>query len=60
MIDGPSFEADVWQVYQQSHPGQVQAIGVDLMNGTALALANFRDLTGATYPMLLNGFSSFH
>ena len=58
MNDGPSFEADIWQAYGQSHPGQVQALGVDLWNGSAGALQNFRDVTGATYPLLLNGTSS--
>ncbi len=55
MNDGPSFEADIWQAYAQSHPGQVQALGVDLWNGTAGALTAFRDATGATFPLLRNG-----
>ncbi|NOT31998.1 MAG: hypothetical protein HOP15_16250 [Planctomycetes bacterium] len=58
MNDGPSFEADIWQAYSQSHPGQVQALGVDLWNGSLGAMQLFRDATGATFPLLLNGATS--
>lgn len=53
--DAPSLESDVAQAYAQSHPGQVQAIGVDLWNGTTTQLSGFRDATGVTFPLLLNG-----
>ncbi|MEO5616618.1 MAG: FlgD immunoglobulin-like domain containing protein [Candidatus Eisenbacteria bacterium] len=58
MDDGPSFEANIWQSYSQSHPGQVQALGVDLWNGSLGAVQSFRDATGASFPLLLNGTST--
>jgi hypothetical protein len=33
----------------------VQVIGVDTYNGTEAQLRNFKNVTGATYPLLLNG-----
>jgi len=36
----------------------VQALGVDLMNGTVNGVNSFRDLTGSTFPLLMNGAST--
>lgn len=49
---------DIWQHYNATKPGEVQVLGVDLWNGTAGQLNSFRNQTGATYPLLLNGASS--
>lgn len=46
---------DVQQYYQSEHPGEVQVVGVDTWNGTASQLRSFKNTTGATYPLLLNG-----
>jgi hypothetical protein len=54
MQDGPSFESEIWQYYQQTHPGEVQCIGADVEDGTTSALSTFRDIVGATFPLLLN------
>ena len=54
MSDGPSFETEIWEYYQQTHPGEVQCIGPDDMNGTSAQLATFRDIIGATFPLLLD------
>lgn len=43
------------QAYATSHPGQVQVVGVDLWNGTASQMNVFRQQTGATFPLALNG-----
>jgi hypothetical protein len=55
MADGPSVETDLWQYYQTHAPGKVMVVGVDLYNGTPANLQSFKDITGATYPLLLNG-----
>lgn len=46
------------QHYATTHPGQVQVLGVDLWNGSAGQLAGFQAVTGATFPLLLNGMSA--
>jgi hypothetical protein len=51
-------QSDIWQHYNATKPGEVQVLGVDLWNGTAAGLNNFRTTTGATYPLLLNGASA--
>ena len=51
-------QQDIWEHYAASHPGQVQVLGVDLWNGSQAQLANFGAVTGATYPLLLNGAGS--
>ncbi len=48
-------QQDIWTAYNNSHPGQVQVIGVDLYNGTAAQERSFGNATGATYPLLLRG-----
>jgi len=58
MADGPSVEANIWQHYQQTHPGQVQVIGADIFNGTEAQVRSFRTSTGSTFPLLLNAGSS--
>ena len=52
--NGPSFEANVWQHYQSTNPGQVQVLSGDVFNGTPAQLQTFKNQTGATYPLLLN------
>ena len=56
--DGPSFESEIWQHYQQTRPGEVQCLGADIYNGNTAAVTNFRDITGATFPLLMNAASS--
>ena len=53
--DAPSLETNVRQRYDTLYPGQVQVLGVDLWNGTSAQVTAFRDQTGATFPLLLNG-----
>jgi hypothetical protein len=48
-------ELDLWQYYQTNAPGQVQVLGVDLWNGTLSQVNGFKGVTGATFPLLLNG-----
>lgn len=48
-------QTDIAQYYETSHPGQVQVVGVDEWNGTIVDLRGFKNQTGATYPLLLNG-----
>jgi hypothetical protein len=48
-------QQDIAQYYETNYPGQVQVVGVDEYNGTAAQLRSFKDQTGATYPLLLNG-----
>lgn len=45
----------MWQYYQTHAPGKVLVVGVDLYNGSPANLQSFKDITGATYPLLLNG-----
>jgi len=51
-------QQDIAQYYANRNPGQVQVLGVDLWNGSLAQLGNFGALTGATYPLLLNGASA--
>jgi hypothetical protein len=51
-------EQDIAQYYAGRNPGQVQVLGVDLWNGTAAQLGNFKAVTGATYPLLQSGASA--
>lgn len=53
--DGPSVQANLQQAYSVSHPGQVQVLGIDMWNGTASQVNVYRQQTGATYPLGLNG-----
>src|SRR5207249_11546484 len=53
----PSVEHDLWQHYNMADPGQVEVLGPDLFDGTAAQLTQFRNSTGATFPLLLNGSS---
>lgn len=55
MTAGPSVEQSIWQHYQFVRPGEVQVLGADFFFGNASQVANFRNLTGATYPLLLCG-----
>ena len=55
LADAPSLEANVRQRYDTLFPGQVQVLGVDLWNGTSGQVTSFRDQTGVTFPLLLNG-----
>lgn len=48
-------QSDIQQRYAASHPGQVQVVGIDLWNGSASQLAQFKVQTGATFPLALNG-----
>lgn len=50
--------ADIAQYYENSHPGQVQVVGVDEWNGTTTQLRSFKNQTGITFPLLLNGASA--
>jgi len=47
-------EADLWQHYNTIAPGKVMVVGADIWNGTTAQLQNFRNITGATFPLLLN------
>ncbi|MEO5989454.1 MAG: redoxin domain-containing protein [Candidatus Eisenbacteria bacterium] len=53
--DGPSVQQNLNAYYEQQRPGEVQVLGSDLWNGTAAQLAQFKTLTGAQFPLLLNG-----
>ena len=53
-----SVEADIVDYYEANFPGQVQVVGVDLWDGTAVELRGFRDVNGITFPLLLNGSSA--
>lgn len=48
-------EADIAQYYETDYPGQVQVVGVDEWNGTTTQLRSFKNQTGVTFPLLLNG-----
>lgn len=52
--NAPSVQANLWQYYQNQNPGQVQVLSADVWNGTPAQLNSFRNMTGATYPLLLN------
>jgi len=55
VTDGPSVESDIWEYYDGRSPGQIVVLGPDLFNGSAAQLTQFKNQTGATYPLLLNG-----
>jgi hypothetical protein len=55
VTDGPSVEADLWQYYRGRSPGQIEVLAPDLFDGTAAQLTQFKNETGATFPLLLNG-----
>jgi len=55
VADGPSVESDIWEYYNGRSPGQIIVFGPDLFNGSHAQLQSFKDQTGATYPLLLNG-----
>lgn len=48
-------QSDISQYYANAHPGEVQVLGVDLWNGSAAQLGQFKVQTQATYPLALNG-----
>lgn len=48
-------QTNIAQYYETNFPGQVQVVGVDEWDGTAVDLRGFKTQTGATYPLLLNG-----
>jgi hypothetical protein len=45
----------LWRYYQARNPGEVQVLGADLFDGTSAQLTQFKNTTGATYPLLLCG-----
>lgn len=47
-------QTDLWQYYQAQAPGQVAVVGADIWDGTPAQLQTFRNITGASYPLLLN------
>jgi hypothetical protein len=51
-------EADIAQHYETNYPGQVQVVGVDEWEGTAVDVRGFKNQTGVTFPLLLNGTSA--
>lgn len=51
-------ESQVWRHYQSTAPGMVQVLGVDIWNGSANQMNQFRNITSATFPLLLNGASA--
>lgn len=53
-----NFETQIQQYYAGVAPGQVQVLGSDSWNGTVAQVTDFRDQTGATFPLMLNGSSS--
>jgi hypothetical protein len=53
LVQAPNFEAQINQHYQQTAPDLVKVIGADSWNGTPAQVANFRNVSGATYPLLL-------
>ncbi|MEO5616616.1 MAG: redoxin domain-containing protein [Candidatus Eisenbacteria bacterium] len=55
IADCPRFQTDIQQYYATNYPGQVQVLGADSWNGTVNQVTNFRDETGASFPLLLNG-----
>lgn len=55
LADGPSVQQQLHQYYASVSPGEVEVIGVDVWNGPASGVNNFKNSTGATYPLLLNG-----
>jgi len=48
-------QANIAQYYETNFPGQVQVIGVDEWEGAAVDVRGFKDQTGVTFPLLLNG-----
>ncbi|MBI1798972.1 MAG: T9SS type A sorting domain-containing protein [Candidatus Eisenbacteria bacterium] len=58
MTDGPSVEQDISQYYEARYPGLVRVLGPDLWNGTSSQLTTFQQVTGVTFPLLLQGGSS--
>ncbi|HEY6195760.1 MAG TPA: FlgD immunoglobulin-like domain containing protein [Candidatus Eisenbacteria bacterium] len=58
MTDGPSVETDIWEYYNGRSPGQIVVLGADLFDGSAAQVTQFKNQTGATYPLLLTcGFT---
>ena len=55
LTDGVSVENDINDYYAARKPGQVQVLGADLWNGTPAQVQSFKNQTGATYPLLLQG-----
>ena len=47
-------QTDLWEYYEAQAPGQVAVVGADIFSGTPAQLQTFRNITGATYPLLLN------
>ena len=45
-------EVDIHQYYDSRAPGAVEVLGCDQWNGSVAQLTNFKNSTGATYPLL--------
>jgi hypothetical protein len=50
-------EASLWQYYKANQPGKVVVVGADIWNGTPSELTGFKNITGITFPLLLNAGS---
>ena len=48
-------QANIAQYYETNYPGQVQVVGVDEWNGSAVDVRGYKDQTGVTFPLLLDG-----
>jgi flagellar hook capping protein FlgD len=48
-------QTDIAQYYESNFPGQVQVVGVDCWNGLASDVRAYKNVTGVTFPLLLNG-----
>lgn len=55
LSDGPSVQQQIHEYYASVSPGEVEVIGVDVWNGNAAGVNGFKNATGATYPLLMNG-----
>lgn len=55
IADGPTVQQQIKQHYDQVSPGEVEVIGVDMWNGSAAQVNNYKNSTGSTFPLMLNG-----
>lgn len=46
-------ETEIWDYFEAQAPGKVVVAGPDIWNGSTAALQGFRNITGATFPLLL-------
>lgn len=58
LTDGVSVEQDIRAYYAAQKPGEVAVLGADLWNGTPAQVQSFKNQTGATFPLLLQGLSA--